>query len=177
MKFESKGPVVPAGFPKPSADRPLILLSRQVPELMLEYRVLHWKRKRPMLFYLAGAPHTFYVCFPISTGKPSRRASPAHAGLFHSFTGERSRGVSAFKIMVPGAKVHELGKLSAIEYQSPKEFLHSRGKKSHAAQMYVHEVSRPHPTVYATPCMQTIIIHGGIMRIWKDAEGISWLDD
>ena len=171
------GPLVPAAFPKPGGERPLILLSRQVPELMLEDRVLHWKRRKPMLFYLPSAPHTFYVCFPISMSRPNRKAAPTHAGLYHAFTGERSRGVSAFKIMVPGAKVHELGKLAAVEYQSPKEYLHSHGKKSHAAQMYVHEVSRPRPTVYCTPCMQTIIVHGGIMRIARDTDGIGWLED
>lgn len=171
------GGTVRRPFLLPSAGRPLILLSRQVPELMLENRVLHWKRKRPMLFYMPGAPHTFYVCFPASVGRPNRRASPSHAGLYHAFTGETPRGTSIYRIMVPGAKVHQLGKLAAIEYQSPKEFLHTRGKKSHPAQLYVHETSRPRPMVFATPCMQTIIVHAGIMHVGKDSQGIGWLED
>lgn len=177
IRWNPSGKLVPRSFPVPSKERPLILLSREVPELMLEDRVLSWKRKRPMLFGLAGSPGTYYVSFPVRMGNPSERAAPSHAGLFHAFTGETPKGMSPATIMVPGPDVYEVGRLKAIEYVSPKEFKHSGGRKSHPRQRYVHELSRPYSKVYVTRCGGTYVIHGGAMRIGKDDKNIAWLED
>ena len=149
-----------------------ILLSKQVPELLLDTGTVRFRPPYPWL--LQTGKHDYIVAKPRTEPvKTPQQATPQEREVFEKFTGHPYRKVSALQICAPKNLVYK-GTLKGVEYVSPKEFY--RANASNPRQLYIHTTENPHPQVYSTADGKTWVIRGGKMRTSTKGK-IAWLED